>query len=291
VTFVRRVEGLAARGRVHLAGVNAAELLPADAGISGRLTLDFTAEGAGRSAAALMGSLGGSGTFKLENGRLARLDPSVFEALIRAADQGLPIDAIKVRDWVERALTSNGLAVPMTEGAISVAAGQARLPSTVIRSDKVELAASGSLNLADTTVDARLVMSGPVGMGGVANTRPEVVIVLKGPIDAAKRTLDVAALSSWLALRAVEQQSQKLDVLEGRAPAASAVVSPPPSDRSPSESKPARPEAAAAGDVRVETDATPLPRPAVRQPPRPNQGRPAPAAPLDLRQFLFGPRS
>jgi large subunit ribosomal protein L24 len=43
---------------------------------------------------------------------------------------------------------------------------------------------------------------------------------LKGPIDAPKRSIDVAALSSWLALRAVEQQSKKLDVLEGREPPA-----------------------------------------------------------------------
>ena len=48
--------------------------------------------------------------------------------------------------------------------------------------------------------------------------RPDVVIALKGPIETPKRTIDVAAFSNWLAVRAVEQQSRKLDVLEGRAP-------------------------------------------------------------------------
>jgi large subunit ribosomal protein L24 len=288
LTFLRRPEGLAARGRIRLAGVGAAELLAGDGGLSGRLTLDVTAEGIGRSAVALMGSLGGSGTLKLEDGRLARLDPGVFEALIRAADQGLPIDAVKVGDWVERALTANALAVPLAEGAISIAAGQARLANTIVRTDKVELAAAGNLNLADGVLDARLVMSGPIGMGGVPNTRPEVVIVLKGPIDAPKRTLDVTALSSWLALRAVEQQSQKLDVLEGRAPAASAGIAP---VILPAESAP-KPDTSAAGGPRIETEPPPLPRPAVRPQPRPKteQARPTPG-PLDLRQFLFGPRS
>src|SRR5262249_13336230 len=47
LTFLRRAEGLAARGRLRLTGVNAAELLPGDGSLSGRLTLDVSAEGSG----------------------------------------------------------------------------------------------------------------------------------------------------------------------------------------------------------------------------------------------------
>src|SRR5229473_2257146 len=97
-------EGLLARGRVRLAGVNAEELLPGDGSISGRLTLDASAEGTGMSAVALVGSLAGKGSFTLENGKLARLDPTAFETVIRAVDQGLPIDAARVKDKTEAAL-------------------------------------------------------------------------------------------------------------------------------------------------------------------------------------------
>jgi large subunit ribosomal protein L24 len=61
-----------------------------------------------------------------------------------------------------------------------------------------------------------LLLFGPGGAGSPISTRPEITIALKGPINAPKRTIDAAALANWLALRAVEQQSQKLDVLEGR---------------------------------------------------------------------------
>src|SRR5262249_41789286 len=71
--FLREGEGTIARTRIRLAGANAAELLP-DAVLSGRLTLDVSAEGNGMSPVALVGSLSGSGTFMLENARLARLD-------------------------------------------------------------------------------------------------------------------------------------------------------------------------------------------------------------------------
>ena len=90
---------MTARAQLKLAGANLVELLPGDGqtSIAGRLTLDVTAEGTGLSPIALIGSLGGGGTFTFENGRLARLDPAAFAAVIRAIDQGLPIDATRVQ--------------------------------------------------------------------------------------------------------------------------------------------------------------------------------------------------
>ena len=313
LAFVRRAEGLSAHGRLKLTGVNAAELLPGEGALAGRLTLDLTAEGSGRSALALVGSLGGGGSFTLENGRVVRLDPKVFDALIRAVDQGLPIDAGRVRDWVDRALAANGFAVALAEGSFAIRDGQARLAGTIVRTEAAELAVSGSANVADGSLDARLVLSGPPGMAGVANSRPEVVIGLKGPLDAPKRTIDVAALASWLALRAVEQQSQKLEMLEGRAPPATALpaVAPPESPAVAPSPAPAvvpdsLPPAVAPGTEVAPTQAAPglpeagraesetlqaKPRPTARPKPKPTeQARPTPP-PLDLRQFLFGPRT
>jgi large subunit ribosomal protein L24 len=55
--------------------------------------------------------------------------------------------------------------------------------------------------------------------------------MLKGPLDMPRRNIDVGPFASWLALRAVEQQSKKLDVLEGREPS-----QPPNVDQAPAES-------------------------------------------------------
>ena len=84
----------------------------------------------------------------------------------------------------------------------------------VVHTPGAELTAGGSFNLTDALLDARLFLAGAQGIGGVANARPEIAIYLKGPVAAAKRTIDVAALSSWLALRSVEQQAKKLELLE-----------------------------------------------------------------------------
>jgi uncharacterized protein involved in outer membrane biogenesis len=256
LTFLRRVEGLTARAQLKLAGANLVELLPGDGqtSIAGRLTLDLTAEGTGLSPIALIGSLGGGGTFTFENGRLARLDPAAFAAVIRAIDQGLPIDTTRVRDRMDVALASGSLPITLAEGAITVSAGQTRLSNTTVRAANADLAVSGILNLADGALDARLILFGTAGPDAPSNTRPEVMISLKGPLEAPRRTIDVAALASWLALRAVEQQSKKLDVLEGREPP----PSPPKSEAAPA--APASPAGALPEAASSAASATPTPR-------------------------------
>jgi hypothetical protein len=303
LTFLRRTNGLSARTQLRLVGANAAELLP-EGSLSGRLTVEATAEGTGMSPVALVGSLVGSGSFTLENGRVMRLDPAAFDAVTRAVDQGLPIDAARIRDRADAALTRGGLGIALAEGAITISDGQVRLNNPTVRAQRADLTAGGTVNLAEGALDARLTLFG-AGAGAPADTRPEIGIVLKGPIETPKRTVDVAALASWLALRAVEQQSKKLDVLEGRTPASS--VQPaavktnadPAAPKPPSPAKPKPPAPAAEGvqplpapiDIRpAPTPRAPRAQPAVT-PPAPTQAQrppPAPPRPRSLSEILFG---
>jgi uncharacterized protein involved in outer membrane biogenesis len=301
LTFLRRANGLSARTQLRLVGANAAELLP-EGSLSGRLTVEATAEGTGMSPVALVGSLVGSGSFTLENGRVMRLDPAAFDAVTRAVDQGLPIDATRIRDRVDAALTRGGLGIALAEGAITIGDGQARLSNPTIRAQRADLAAGGSVNLAEGALDARLTLFG-AGAGAPADTRPEIGIVLKGPIETPKRTVDVAALASWLALRAVEQQSKKLDVLEGRAPASSAqpaavkTNADPTAPKLPSPAKPKPPAAEGVQPLPPAIDIRPAPTPRAPRaqpavtPPAPTQAQrppPAPPRPRSLSEILFG---
>ncbi|TMJ31258.1 MAG: hypothetical protein E6G96_07745 [Alphaproteobacteria bacterium] len=281
-------EGLIGRARFRLAGANAAELLPGDGAISGRLTFEANAEGTGMSPVALIGSLEGSGTFTLENGRVARLDPKAFELVMRAVDQGLPIDANRLRDRTDAALASGTIGIARGEGAITIAAGQARLSNAMAGERGSDLAITARLNLADSELDARLILSSATAAATAANA-PEITIGLKGPLGAPKRSIDVAAFASWLALRAVEQQSKKLEVLEGRekpaAPGPGAAV-----ERSP--------ERAATDGVQAEVPAVPSiasspdaasPRPPIRSVQKPKSSeRPHPAPEPAPRRLLFG---
>jgi large subunit ribosomal protein L24 len=288
VTFRRGTDGLTATSRIGLAAANIGELLPATgAPFSGQLTLNVDLEGTGRSPVALIGSLDGGGTFTLQDGRITRLDPAAFDAIIRNVDQGLPIDAVRVRDRMELALASGGLNVPLAEGEIAVAVGQARLDNAMVRAERADLAVAASLDLAAGAIDAKLTLSGPAGTGGASNGRPEIGIVLKGPIATPKRTLDVAALASWLALRAVEQQARRLDALES----SHEVVVEPPVTVAPAAPQPPAPI------VRSEPSPKAAPPRAARTvpevPARQQQTRPAApqqSGPIDLRPHDLRPQ-
>jgi hypothetical protein len=283
--LLREREGVIARARFGLAGANAAELLPGDGAIAGRLTFEATAEGTGMSPAALIGSLEGSGTFALESGRIARLDPKAFAAVTRAVDQGLPIDAARLRDRTESALSSGVLVLPRAEGAIAITAGQARVSNSMSGERGSELALIARINLIESDLDARLALSAAAG------TPPEIIVTLKGPVSAPKRSVDVAAFASWLALRAVEQQSKKLDVLEGREPSVpiTGAAVDRPSDRPAIDGNRVDGPPAANAAPAVGSEAS-RPRAPIRNVQKPKPSEPAHPVPppLELRPRLFG---
>ncbi len=286
--FQRGADGLRAESHLQFAGTEIAELLPGEGRppLSGRLTFNVDVEGSGRSPVALIGSLRGGGTFTLQDGRAARLDPAAFDAVIRSIDQGLPIDATRIRDRIEVVLGNGGLPIPVAEGEIAVMAGQARLNNTIVRAQGADLALGASVDLAESALDARLTLSGPLGAGGPADTRPEIGITLKGPIDRPKRTLEVAALASWLALRAVEQQAKRLDALEsGHEPPTTSSAPGGPTSNASAPAPAVAPAVAAPSPrtVRTHSESPAAPaRPRRVQPSGPTAGQFVPL-PLDLR--------
>ena len=70
------------------------------------------------------------------------------------------------------------------------------------------------------------------GIQRLQNTRsrPEIQVFAAGSPDGLDRTVDVAALSSWLAVRAIDRETRRLDSIErGELPPAATPASIPPS--------------------------------------------------------------
>jgi uncharacterized protein involved in outer membrane biogenesis len=208
--------GLTARGKLALGGADAATLLGAAARppVSGTLDVAADVEGSGFSAAALIGSLRGSGSLALNDGYLAGLDPHVFDVVERAVGDSLTPDAAHVSSVVDKALESGRFAVKRAQGEFAISAGQARLSDFHLQENDAALALGGSLDLTDGALDARLVLSGPAQPGG---TRPDIFLALSGPMTAPARTVDASALTGWLTLRAIEYQSKRLKAIESAA--------------------------------------------------------------------------
>jgi uncharacterized protein involved in outer membrane biogenesis len=228
LSFRAAEDGLSAHAKLALTDVDAAGLLASGArpAVTGTLALSGETDGTGLSPVALFGSLRGSGKFTLTDAQLAGLDPRAFDAVTRAVDQGLAIDAARISDVVGKALESGRLSVKRAKGTIVVSAGQARLSKFSADSGDAQLSLAGNLDLTDGSIDARLVLS---GSGEQAGSRPDIFMALKGPVMAPVRSIDVSALTGWLTLRAVENQAKQLRKIERTSPQPNA---PPPTLKS-----------------------------------------------------------
>jgi large subunit ribosomal protein L24 len=271
LSFRAAEDGLSAHAKLALNGVDATGLLGSSArpAVTGTLALSVETEGTGLSPVALFGSLRGSGKIMLADAQLAGLDPRAFDAVTRAVDQGLAIDAARISDVVSKTLESGRLSVERAEGTIAVSAGQARLSKFSADSRDAQLSLAGNLDLTDGSIDARLVLSGSSEQAG---SRPDIFMALKGPVTAPARSIDVAALTGWLTLRAVENQAKQLREIERASPHPGAP--PTPKNELPLKSElapnnaPAPAPISSAGSPAPKSEAAALPRSELVLPPK-----------------------
>ena len=212
--FGTSADGLTARANLQLEGADM-ESVFSGAGrppIAGRVMFKAAVQGAGLSPAAFVGSLTGNGTISLESARFANLNPRMFDAVIRAVDLGIPADANRIRTFVTSALDGGSLSLLQARAELNIAAGQARLANVVMQADGVDVALMAALDLASTSLDATVTMTGRHTIGGADH--PSVLISLKGALTGPQRSIDANLLASWLAMRAVDQQARQLEAME-----------------------------------------------------------------------------
>jgi uncharacterized protein involved in outer membrane biogenesis len=205
--------GVTLNARLRFSGVDGAALryrtlaLPA-----GRASMQMTLTSQGRSASALSGALSGNGSLTLDSARIAGLDPRAFDAAIRASDNGQATDDIKLRQIVETALSAGGLAVASVQVPFNIKDGRLRVGATTLDAEGARAIVSGGYDISADQTDIRAVLTSTVA--GTATGRPEIQIFTVGSPDALNRTVDVAALSSWLAVRAIDRETRRLDSIE-----------------------------------------------------------------------------
>ncbi len=205
--------GVALNARLQLSGVDGPALryralaLPA-----GRVSMQMTLASQSRSASALAGALSGSGSLTLDSARIAGLDPRAFDVAIRASDNGQATDDIKLRQIVEPALWARGLAVASAQIPFTIKDGRLRVGATTLDAEGARAIVSGGYDISADQTDIRAALTSTIA--GPATGRPEIQIFAVGSPDALNRTVDVAALSSWLAVRAIDRETRRLDSIE-----------------------------------------------------------------------------
>ena len=116
---------------------------------------------------------------------------------------------------VNAALGSGRLVVPQGDAAATITSGKINVANVTLRAqDGSALALAGALDLGTAAIDARVTLSGEPPPHALIRARPELAIALNGPLAAPARSLDISALTGWLALRAAELQTRRLESLE-----------------------------------------------------------------------------
>jgi hypothetical protein len=207
------LNGVALNARLRFSGVDGTALrYRALAMPAGRASMQMTLASQGRSASALSGALSGSGSLTLESARIAGLDPRAFEVAVRASDNGQATDDIKLRQFVEKALSAGALAVASAQIPFDIKDGRLRVGATTLDAEGARAIVSGGYDISADQTDIRAALTSTTA--GSATARPEIQIFAVGSPDALDRTVDVAALSSWLAVRAIDRETRRLDSIE-----------------------------------------------------------------------------
>lgn len=206
-------EGTSFNARMQLSGVDGAALRYRGLAMpQGQISMQMSLAGQGRSAAGLVGALSGAGALTLKDMRVTGLDPNAFVAAVRASDAGQPIDDINLKGIVGPVLTAGTLVVPAAQIPFTIKDGRLRVETAILQAERARTAIAGGYDLAADQVDVRAVMS-PVTTKPLTG-RPEIRIDLNGTPDALAHSVDVAALSSWLAIRTIDRETRRLDQLE-----------------------------------------------------------------------------
>ena len=210
--------GLALNARLQFSAVDGGALhYRALAMPSGRASMQMTLASQGRSASALTGALSGSGTVTLESAAIGGLDPRAFDVAIRASDAGQATDDIRLRKIVEPALAGGALLVASAQIPFTIRDGRLRVGATTLDAEVARAVISGGYDIPADQADIRATVA--LATVGQEASRPEIQVFAAGSPDALDRTVDVAALSSWLAVRAIDRETRRLDSIERGEPA------------------------------------------------------------------------
>ncbi|WP_298275602.1 AsmA-like C-terminal region-containing protein [uncultured Bradyrhizobium sp.] len=222
------VNGLALNANVQLSGVDGSALRYRNLAMpKGRASMQMTLLTQGRSASALTGALSGSGTVTLEALNLPGLDPRAFDVAIRASDSGQATDDIKLKQIVEPVLAAGTLSIASAQIPFNIRDGRIRVGATTLAANGANAIVSGGYDIPADQADIRAALAST--QVGTANSRPEIQLLAVGTPDGLTRSVDIAALSSWLAVRAIDRETKRLDAIErGEPPPPVPAAVPPP---------------------------------------------------------------
>ncbi len=202
---------------VTLTGALALDSVELDrTGFSGRIgaALDFASTG--RSPAALINGLAGSGTVSFAGAALARSDPTALDRVVaKAQSPDAPLDETNIAFAFSNELNRAPLAIPDGSTPLSLSAGVAKVGPIKISEGQGDEALSADVDLRTLTTQARFTLSSSASdLKFWSGPAPSAGVTIDNALEAPKRQIDVSALSAGLAAQAIARETDRISAME-----------------------------------------------------------------------------
>jgi hypothetical protein len=178
---------------------------------SGTLDLSLEAQGRGRSMAAVVAGMTGSGSFAISDGRLNALNAEALAAVMHAAEGDEEPDSEAARETFASLFGSGALAFGRAAGSFSVDAGLMTIPKVAFGADRTAVLAGAGIDLNRLTLESDWTVR--LEEGG-QETQPSVEVAFSGPIAEPERRTDLTPLLDLLSSRFQQRQLDRLETLE-----------------------------------------------------------------------------
>ncbi|WP_157015800.1 AsmA family protein [Mesorhizobium xinjiangense] len=203
-------------GHVNISHADARTLLPA-AALDGKVDLTAELTSNGKSTGALIASLSGSGTARVDGLVVPGLNGEAFPSIIAEADRiGRDIDAEKTAAFAPTILRDGRFRMPPSEVAFTVAAGVVRTPPLFIEGDGAGIETELRLDLNATRVSADGQIVFDAGDEALVGSEPRVGFTVSGPLKYPHASLDTVPLGQFLTQRALEIEQARVEAMQAR---------------------------------------------------------------------------
>ncbi|MBV9908129.1 MAG: hypothetical protein JOY52_11245, partial [Hyphomicrobiales bacterium] len=200
---------------VTLAGALALDSVALDrAGFSGRIGAAIDFASTGRSPAALINGLAGSGTVTFAGAAVARSDPAALDrVVVKSQVPDAALDETNIAFALGNELNRAPLAIPDGSAPLSLSAGVMKIGPIEIAERQGTL--SADLDLRTLTTQARFTLASSASdLKFWSGPPPSAAVTVDNALDAPKRQIDVSALSAALAAQAIARESDRISAME-----------------------------------------------------------------------------
>jgi uncharacterized protein involved in outer membrane biogenesis len=224
--FAMRIAGGGASGHamlrrdgdaVTLTGALALDPVDIDRpGFSGRVSAALDFASTGRSPAAVIGGLAGSGKVTFSGAALARSDPAALDRVVaKAQAPDAPLDEANIAFAFGNELNRAPLAIPDGSAPVSLSAGVVKIGPITIPEERGDGALSADLDLRKLVASTRLKLTSPASdLKFWSGPPPSATVAIESALQAPKRQIDVSTLSAALAAQAIARETDRIAAME-----------------------------------------------------------------------------